>query len=89
MARFGGTALIHALGMTTPVAALLAAWGFPVTDAETQASRAFRESRAMLPRRVMGVVGAAIDFGALACFWQLTREESATSPCQVQATPSA
>lgn len=58
MARFGGTALFHALGLAMTVAALLAAWGFPVADEETQASRAFRESGAKLPRRVwFGIIG--------------------------------
>ena len=58
MARFGGAALFCALGVAMAIAALLAAWGFPVADAETQASRTFRESGAKLPSRVwFGIVG--------------------------------
>lgn len=58
IARAGGQALFHALGIAMAVAAVLAAWGFPVADAETQASRAFRESGARLPPRVwLGIIG--------------------------------
>jgi predicted MFS family arabinose efflux permease len=58
MARFGGAALFYALGVAMAIAALLAAWRFPVADAETQASRSFRESGAKLPSRVwFGIVG--------------------------------
>jgi predicted MFS family arabinose efflux permease len=58
IARFGGAALFYALGVAMAIAALLAAWGFPVADAETQASRSFRESGAKLPSRVwFGIVG--------------------------------
>ncbi|HSW27377.1 MAG TPA: MFS transporter, partial [Burkholderiaceae bacterium] len=58
MARFGGPALFHALGVAMAVAAALAAWGFPVADAETQASRSARESGQRLPPRAwFGIVG--------------------------------
>jgi predicted MFS family arabinose efflux permease len=58
IARFGGPALFYALGVAMAIAALLAAWGFPVADAETQASRSFRESGAKLPSRVwFGIIG--------------------------------
>jgi predicted MFS family arabinose efflux permease len=58
MARAGGAALFHALGIAMALAALLAACGFPVADAETQASRSFRESGAKLPPQVwLGIAG--------------------------------
>jgi predicted MFS family arabinose efflux permease len=58
MARFGGAALFYALGVAMAIAALLAAWRFPVADAETQAARSFRESGAKLPSRVwFGIAG--------------------------------
>jgi predicted MFS family arabinose efflux permease len=58
IARAGGAALFHALGITMAVAALLAAWGFPVADAEAAAARVHRESRAKLPRHLwLGMVG--------------------------------
>ncbi|KQY81939.1 MULTISPECIES: MFS transporter [Roseateles] len=58
MVRFGGAALFYALGVAMAIAALLAAWRFPVADAETQASRSFRESGAKLPSRVwFGIAG--------------------------------
>lgn len=60
IARAGGQALFHALGVAMAVAAALAAWGFPVADAETQESRSARESRQKLPPRVwLGIVGVA------------------------------
>lgn len=61
MARFGGEVLFYALGLAMAIAALLAAWGFPVADAETEASRSVRESGARLPLHVwfgMAGVGA-------------------------------
>jgi predicted MFS family arabinose efflux permease len=57
IATAGGPALFHALGIAMAVAALLAAWGFPVADAETQASRVQREAGGRLPLRVwLGIV---------------------------------
>lgn len=58
IARIGGQALFHALGVAMAVAAALAAWGFPVADAESELSRTFREAGRKLPPRVwFGVVG--------------------------------
>lgn len=58
IARVGGQALFHALGITMAVAAALAAWGFPVPDAESAASRTHRESGQRLPPRAwFGIVG--------------------------------
>lgn len=58
IARIGGQALFHALGITMAVAAALAAWGFPVADTESATSRAVRESGQKLPPRVwFGIVG--------------------------------
>jgi predicted MFS family arabinose efflux permease len=58
ISRVGGQALFHALGITMAVAAALAAWGFPVADAESAASRAHRESGQRLPPRAwFGIVG--------------------------------
>jgi predicted MFS family arabinose efflux permease len=58
IAHVGGQAFFHALGVAMAIAAAMAAWGFPAPDAETQASRSFRESGQKLPRRVwLGIVG--------------------------------
>lgn len=58
IARAGGQALFHALGLAMAIAAALAAWGFPVADAESQASRSIRESGQKLPPSVwLGIVG--------------------------------
>ena len=60
IARFGGPALFYALGVALAIAAALAAWGFPVADAETHASRSVRESGQKLPRSVWcGIVGVS------------------------------
>jgi MFS family permease len=58
IAHVGGQAFFHALGVAMAIAAAMAAGGFPAPDAETQASRSFRESGQKLPRRVwLGIVG--------------------------------
>lgn len=58
IARLGGQALFHALGIAMAVAAALATWAFPVADAESEMSRTFRESGQKLPSRVwFGIVG--------------------------------
>lgn len=58
IAQLGGQALFYALGIAMVVAAALAAWGFPVPDAESVVSRTFRESGRKLPPRVwFGIVG--------------------------------
>ena len=58
IARAGGQALFQALGIAMAVAAALAAWGFPVADAETHASKSLRESGPRLPAQVwLGIVG--------------------------------
>lgn len=58
IARLGGQSLFQGLGLTMAVAAVLAAWGFPVSDAESSAARAARQSGQKLPPRVwLGIVG--------------------------------
>jgi len=58
IAHVGGPALFLALGIAMVVAAALAAWGFPVADAESEVSRTFRETGQRLPPRVwFGVLG--------------------------------
>ncbi|MBI5721675.1 MAG: MFS transporter [Burkholderiales bacterium] len=58
IAHTGGQALFYALGFAMAVAAALAAWGFPLADAESATSRAVRESGQKLPPRVwLGIVG--------------------------------
>lgn len=58
IARLGGQALFQALGLAMAVAAVLAAWGFPLADAESAASLAVRQSGQKLPPRVwLGIVG--------------------------------
>jgi predicted MFS family arabinose efflux permease len=58
IASQGGGALFHVLGFAMVVAAALAAWGFPVADAESAAARTLRTSGQRLPAQVwFGVVG--------------------------------
>lgn len=58
IARLGGQALFQALGLAMAVAAVLAAWGFPVSDAESADALAARQTGQKLPPRVwLGIVG--------------------------------
>jgi predicted MFS family arabinose efflux permease len=58
IASNGGGALFQVLGFAMVVATVMAAWGFPVADAESATARTLRTSGQRLPPRVwFGVVG--------------------------------
>ena len=57
IATAGGSALFLALGTAMAIAALLAAWGFPAVDPESEVSRIQRETGRRLPARAwLGIV---------------------------------